>query len=139
MPRRVTELMGTVVSQVAAGDRHTLALVPSRNKLYAFGVGGSGQLGRGPASLDNAALPQMVQSPENSSFAASSVRLISAGGNTSWAVAATTAKSNESEQAGFRIRFSGLDPDFIRSVDPDPDSGRKKTHKGTKKLRNYLF
>jgi E3 ubiquitin-protein ligase HERC4 len=104
MPRRVTELMGTVVSQVAAGDRHTLALVPSRNKLYAFDVGGSGQLGRGPASLDNAALPQMVQSPENSSFAASSVRLISAGGNTSWAVTAT-AKSNESEQAGFRIRF----------------------------------
>jgi hypothetical protein len=64
----------------------------------------------------------MVQSPENSSFAASSVRLISAGGNTSWAVTAT-AKSNESEQAGFRIRFSGLDPDLIRSVDPDPDSG----------------
>jgi E3 ubiquitin-protein ligase HERC4 len=125
MPRRVTELMGTVVSQVAAGDRHTLALVPSRNKLYAFGVGGSGQLGRGPASLDNAALPQMVQSPENSSFAASSVRLISAGGNTSWAVTAT-AKSNESEQAGFRIRFSGLDPDLIRLVDPDPDSGGQK-------------
>ena len=39
-PRKIMELMGTVVSQIAAGDRHSLALVPSRGKLYAFGVGG---------------------------------------------------------------------------------------------------
>ena len=45
-PRKVMELMGTSVSQVAAGDRHTLAYIPSRAKLYAMGVGGSGQLGR---------------------------------------------------------------------------------------------
>ena len=54
VPRRVLELMGTEVSQVAAGDRHTLALVPSRNKLYAFGVGGSGQLGRETRMLTTA-------------------------------------------------------------------------------------
>jgi hypothetical protein len=123
---------------VAAGDRHTLALVPSRNKLYAFGVGGSGQLGRGPASLDNAALPQMVQSPENSSFAASSVRLISAGGNTSWAVTAA-AKANESEQAGcFGSGFLGLEPDLIRSVGSGSGFWRAKmTHKGTKKIEKF--
>jgi len=81
---RVLELMGTEISQVAAGDRHTLALVPSRSKLYAFGVGGSGQLGRGPAATENALLPQMVQD----SFASEPICLVAAGGNTSWAVTA---------------------------------------------------
>jgi E3 ubiquitin-protein ligase HERC4 len=94
MPRRIMELMGTVVSQVAAGDRHTLALVPSRNKLYAFGVGGSGQLGRGLVSMDNAALPQVVQGGDT--FDTETISLIAAGGNTSWAV--TSSKSQGRQQ-----------------------------------------
>jgi hypothetical protein len=32
-----------------------------------------------------------------------------------------------------------VDPDSIRSVDPDPDSGQKMTHKDRKKLRNFMF
>jgi E3 ubiquitin-protein ligase HERC4 len=114
LPRRVMELMGTVVSQVAAGDRHTLALVPSRNKLYAFGVAGSGQLGRGPASLENSTLPQMVQGGE--SFAAASVRLISAGGNTSWAVTATS-KFRESEKMIKTAAISLLTPAMLEKVE----------------------
>ena len=33
----------TFFSQIACGKRHTLALVPSRGRLYAFGLGGSGE------------------------------------------------------------------------------------------------
>ena len=78
LPRKVMELMGTLVTAVAAGDRHTLAHVPSRNKLYAFGVGGSGQLGRGSELTQNAAVPQIVNGLNGG------VARIGAGGNTSW-------------------------------------------------------
>lgn len=57
-PRQVMELMGTEVSQVACGKRHTLAFVPSRGRLYAFGLAGSGQLGS--ESTNNANTPQVV-------------------------------------------------------------------------------
>uniref|UniRef100_A0A8C6KQE4 HECT and RLD domain containing E3 ubiquitin protein ligase 3 n=1 Tax=Nothobranchius furzeri TaxID=105023 RepID=A0A8C6KQE4_NOTFU len=47
LPRRVLELMGTEVSQVACGRHHTLALVPSSSMVYAFGCNSQGQLGTG--------------------------------------------------------------------------------------------
>jgi hypothetical protein len=34
---------------------------------------------------------------------------------------------------------SGLDPDSIRSVDPDPDPGGQKRPAKVKKLRNCMF
>ena len=77
-PRKVMELMGTSVSLVAAGDRHTLAYIPSRGKLYAMGVGGSGQLGRGDITC-NTNLPQIVVGLEGRAVAS-----VAAGGNTSW-------------------------------------------------------
>uniref|UniRef100_A0A0K8RUC2 Putative E3 ubiquitin-protein ligase HERC3 n=1 Tax=Crotalus horridus TaxID=35024 RepID=A0A0K8RUC2_CROHD len=46
-PRRVLELMGSEVSQVACGRQHTLAFVPSSGMIYAFGCGTKGQLGNG--------------------------------------------------------------------------------------------
>ena len=76
LPRKILELMGTEVtacselcslvphcaavqvSLVAAGDRHSLAFVPSRGKLYGWGVGGSGQLGRAE-NRQNALLPSI--------------------------------------------------------------------------------
>ncbi|XP_059098839.1 probable E3 ubiquitin-protein ligase HERC4 isoform X1 [Tigriopus californicus] len=57
-PRQVMELMGTEVSQVACGKRQTLAFVPSRGRLYAFGLAGSGQLGSENTSNSNT--PQVV-------------------------------------------------------------------------------
>eukprot|EP00092_Neocalanus_flemingeri_P033110 GFUD01036005.1.p1 GENE.GFUD01036005.1~~GFUD01036005.1.p1 ORF type:complete len:1046 (+),score=311.60 GFUD01036005.1:157-3294(+) len=78
LPRKVLELMGTTVSQVATGDRHTLAFVPSRGKLYGFGVGGSGQLGRGELN-QNSPLPQIV-----GGLVGEQIGSIAAGGNTSW-------------------------------------------------------
>uniref|UniRef100_T1IPE6 HECT domain-containing protein n=1 Tax=Strigamia maritima TaxID=126957 RepID=T1IPE6_STRMM len=45
LPRKVIELMGSIVTQIACGRRHTLAYVASRGRIYSFGLGGSGQLG----------------------------------------------------------------------------------------------
>ncbi|XP_035993454.1 probable E3 ubiquitin-protein ligase HERC3 isoform X3 [Fundulus heteroclitus] len=47
LPRRVLELMGTEVSQIACGRHHTLALVASSCMVYAFGCNSHGQLGTG--------------------------------------------------------------------------------------------
>ncbi|XP_070545224.1 probable E3 ubiquitin-protein ligase HERC4 isoform X2 [Ptychodera flava] len=44
-PRKVFELMGSRVTQVACGRRHTLAYIPSVGRVYAFGLGANGQLG----------------------------------------------------------------------------------------------
>ncbi|XP_017842940.1 probable E3 ubiquitin-protein ligase HERC4 isoform X1 [Drosophila busckii] len=61
LPRMVMELMGSTISQVACGNRHTLALVPSRGRVYGFGLGSSGQLGtRSTKSINS---PQVVIGP----------------------------------------------------------------------------
>lgn len=57
LPKRVMELMGSVISQVACGRRHTVAFSPSSGKMYAFGSGGSGQLGLGDTSARNSPFP----------------------------------------------------------------------------------
>nr|XP_036876001.1 probable E3 ubiquitin-protein ligase HERC3 isoform X4 [Manis javanica]XP_036876002.1 probable E3 ubiquitin-protein ligase HERC3 isoform X4 [Manis javanica] len=46
-PRRVLELMGSEVTQIACGRQHTLAFVSSSGLIYAFGCGARGQLGTG--------------------------------------------------------------------------------------------
>ena len=61
IPRKIMELMGTEVSQVACGKKHTLVFVPSRDRVYSFGLAGSGQLGL--SDTRNAKTPQMVQGP----------------------------------------------------------------------------
>ncbi|XP_067008518.1 probable E3 ubiquitin-protein ligase HERC4 isoform X2 [Anabrus simplex] len=61
LPRKVLELMGSTVTQITCGRRHTLAFVPSRGRVYSFGLGGAGQLGtRSPIS---ASTPQVVLGP----------------------------------------------------------------------------
>lgn len=47
LPKKVVELMGSKVTQIACGRRHTLSYVPNSGRVYAFGLGGSGQLGIG--------------------------------------------------------------------------------------------
>ncbi|KAM4636375.1 putative E3 ubiquitin-protein ligase HERC4 isoform 2-T3 [Discoglossus pictus] len=49
-PRKVFELMGNIVTQIACGRQHTLAFVPSSGRIYSFGLGGNGQLGTGSTS-----------------------------------------------------------------------------------------
>uniref|UniRef100_A0A1B6KH92 HECT domain-containing protein n=2 Tax=Graphocephala atropunctata TaxID=36148 RepID=A0A1B6KH92_9HEMI len=89
LPRKVMELMGTTVTQVSCGRKHTLALVPSRGRIYAFGLGGAGQLGS-RAQL-NTSTPQVVVGPwlspsgvsilENNNISDYVVRRIYAGGD----------------------------------------------------------
>lgn len=58
---QVVELMGSTITQIACGRQHSLALVPSRGRVYSFGIGGSGQLGlRKPTSSTT---PQVVLGP----------------------------------------------------------------------------
>uniref|UniRef100_A0A1I8I8Q5 HECT domain-containing protein n=1 Tax=Macrostomum lignano TaxID=282301 RepID=A0A1I8I8Q5_9PLAT len=47
LPRRVADLMGSAVTQLACGHRHTLAYVASTGRIYAFGLASRGQLGIG--------------------------------------------------------------------------------------------
>ncbi len=61
LPRKIIELMGTEVSQIACGNKHTLAFIPTRGRLYAFGLGGSGQLGH--SAYTCATTPQVVHGP----------------------------------------------------------------------------
>ncbi|XP_058120620.1 probable E3 ubiquitin-protein ligase HERC4 isoform X2 [Anopheles coustani] len=61
LPRKVFELMGSKITQIACGRRHTLAFVPSRGKIYGFGLSGVGQLGIGMVGTFNT--PQIVRGP----------------------------------------------------------------------------
>lgn len=58
-PRLVAELWGSKVTQVACGRQHTVVLTEAQ-KMYSFGSGAQGQLGRGQDSL---AVPLPVQFP----------------------------------------------------------------------------
>ncbi|XP_030643542.1 putative E3 ubiquitin-protein ligase HERC3 [Chanos chanos] len=57
LPRRVMELMGSEVSQIACGRHHTLAFVPSSGLVYAFGCNVQGQLGTGTGIDSKCPLP----------------------------------------------------------------------------------
>ncbi|CAG9828985.1 unnamed protein product [Diabrotica balteata] len=61
LPRQVIELMGSTITQIACGRQHSLALVPSRGRVYSFGTGGCGQLGA--RKTTNASTPQVVLGP----------------------------------------------------------------------------
>ncbi|KAG0414101.1 hypothetical protein HPB47_008741, partial [Ixodes persulcatus] len=63
LPRRVSELMGSVITQLACGRCHTLVYGPRVGRVYAFGLGGAGQLGQG--SLTSTTLPCPVLGPWN--------------------------------------------------------------------------
>lgn len=78
LPRMIIELMGSTVSQIGCGRRHTLTYVPSRKRVYGFGLGGSGQLGSGKDCL-NSPLPQIVNFTSNESDLV--IRSIFAGGD----------------------------------------------------------
>ncbi|KAM9365582.1 putative E3 ubiquitin-protein ligase HERC4 isoform 2-T2 [Pholidichthys leucotaenia] len=60
-PRKVFELMGSVVTQIACGRQHTLAFTPSSRKMDSFGLGGNGQLGT--SSTWNRKSPTQVKGP----------------------------------------------------------------------------
>ncbi|XP_063047735.1 probable E3 ubiquitin-protein ligase HERC4 isoform X1 [Engraulis encrasicolus] len=60
-PRKVFELMGNVVTQIACGRQHTLAFISTSGKINSFGLGGNGQLGT--RSTCNRKSPALVKGP----------------------------------------------------------------------------
>ncbi|XP_034463858.1 probable E3 ubiquitin-protein ligase HERC4 isoform X2 [Hippoglossus hippoglossus] len=87
-PRKVFELMGSVVTQISCGRQHTLAFTPSSGKMDSFGLGGNGQLGT--RSTCNRKSPAPVKSPWVAGALADSekgccVKRIYAGGDQSFA------------------------------------------------------
>lgn len=62
LPRMIMELMGSTVTQIGCGRRHTLTFIPSRKRVYGFGIGGSGQLGAG-RECEKSSIPQSVSGP----------------------------------------------------------------------------
>ncbi len=59
LPRKIPDLMGSQVTQIACGRCHTLVYIASNKRLYSFGLGGNGQLGIGNCS--NQTSPNYVQ------------------------------------------------------------------------------
>ncbi|KAH3862509.1 probable E3 ubiquitin-protein ligase HERC4 [Dreissena polymorpha] len=61
VPKKVQELMGSTVTQVACGRCHTVAYVTDNGRLHSFGQGSNGQLGLEQSGL--VALPTNVKGP----------------------------------------------------------------------------
>ncbi|XP_019619950.1 PREDICTED: probable E3 ubiquitin-protein ligase HERC4 isoform X1 [Branchiostoma belcheri] len=61
LPRKVFELMGLEVTQLACGRMHTMAYVESSGRIYSFGLGGNGQLGS--SGTTNCNSPTTVEGP----------------------------------------------------------------------------
>ncbi|XP_078576873.1 putative E3 ubiquitin-protein ligase HERC4 isoform X2 [Branchiostoma floridae x Branchiostoma japonicum] len=61
LPRKVFELMGLEVTQLACGRMHTMAYVESSGRIYSFGLGGNGQLGS--KGTTNCNTPITVEGP----------------------------------------------------------------------------
>lgn len=59
-PRKIPDLMGSQVTQIACGRCHTLVYISSSKRLYSFGLGGNGQLGTSSETTVNTANPTCV-------------------------------------------------------------------------------
>ncbi|ESP04646.1 hypothetical protein LOTGIDRAFT_223779 [Lottia gigantea] len=129
LPRQVTELMGSDVTQIACGRRHTLAYVTASGRLYAFGLGGTGQLGNGTTS--NKTSPCRVSGPflppiKNNSMSVDVVdkdsviiKTIVAGGDSSFIISLDTKVNKQPDD--FRIHSSSnqilsLTPSVIQTI-----------------------
>ena len=52
LPRQLVDLMGSEVTQIACGRCHVLVYVGASQRLYSFGLAGSGQLGVGATNIN---------------------------------------------------------------------------------------
>jgi E3 ubiquitin-protein ligase HERC4 len=86
LPRKVPDLMGSEVTQIACGRCHILVYLSS-NRFYSFGLGGNGQLGIGAANLN-----KLTPSPVKISL--SNVKNLLPLNNSSNSVASSSSKSD---------------------------------------------
>jgi E3 ubiquitin-protein ligase HERC4 len=63
LPRKVLELMGSTVTQISCGRRHTLTYLTSAGKIYGFGLNAYNQLGLAKSNSAKTSLPQAVGGP----------------------------------------------------------------------------
>nr|XP_014095758.1 probable E3 ubiquitin-protein ligase HERC4 [Bactrocera oleae] len=61
LPRKVSELMGSTITQISCGAQHTLALVPSRGRVYGFGLGCIGNFGT--RKVNSCSVPHVIVGP----------------------------------------------------------------------------
>lgn len=114
-PRKVFELMGNVVTQIACGRQHTLAYTPLSGKMYSFGLGGNGQLG--VRTTSNRKSPAAVRGP--------------------WTPDNHNDNSPGSEQSCFiKTIYAGGDQSFAhyRTSNSSPVSSNDKTPNGQKTI-----
>ena len=104
LPRKVPDLMGSEVTQIACGRCHTLVYLSS-NRFYSFGLGGNGQLGSGAANLN-----KLMPSPVKVSL--SNVKNLIPLNNSSNSTSLSYSKSEKSELCLYSISAGG-DQSFI--------------------------
>lgn len=99
-PRKVFELMGSVVTQVACGKQHTIAFVPNSKQIFACGSGSLGQLGQG-VMVDSLKVPTIVKGPwqiqsGGGGLPASlcDIKQVAASGNQSFAILCTNSEES---------------------------------------------
>ena len=90
LPRKVADLMGSEVSQLACGRCHVLVYLSSSNRLYTFGLGSSGQLGIGLVNLNKTGSTliktDLVLSKTAKNDSDTALYLISSGGDQSFVI-----------------------------------------------------
>ncbi|XP_078139122.1 putative E3 ubiquitin-protein ligase HERC3 [Centroberyx gerrardi] len=95
-PRLVAELWGAKVTKIACGRHHTLVLTDSK-RVYSFGCGEQGQLGRGEGSHQSVPLPvQLAQDTTDGH----KIGNIYAGGNCSFAMCTFNEEVHEGSNSG---------------------------------------
>ena len=91
LPRKIVDLMGSEITQIACGRCHMIVYSSSNNRIYTFGLAGSGQLGNGsnvnissPSNVNaNLANPKNLSEKEQDSNILYS---ISAGGDQTFVI-----------------------------------------------------
>ncbi|XP_064173088.1 probable E3 ubiquitin-protein ligase HERC4 isoform X1 [Anguilla rostrata] len=121
-PRKVFELMGNVVTQIACGRQHTLAFIPSSGKIDSFGLGGNGQLGtrsacnrKSPAPVKGTWMSNNGPSaPSTDAHRSFSVKRIFAGGDQSFAHYSASQNSLDVRVPDPDRHIYTLNPDVIQ-------------------------
>lgn len=123
-PRKVFELMGSDVCQVACGSYHTLAVVGSQPNLYVFGNNESRQLGYEMKKVNENFVPNVLNGPWNQKSVywknrrSVSVKEVAAGGATSFlSISSSNASVNDFRLLSKRQQILTLSDELISKLD----------------------
>ncbi|XP_078139120.1 putative E3 ubiquitin-protein ligase HERC3 isoform X2 [Centroberyx gerrardi] len=131
-PRLVAELWGAKVTKIACGRHHTLVLTDSK-RVYSFGCGEQGQLGRGEGSHQSVPLPvQLAQDTTDGH----KIGNIYAGGNCSFAMCTFNEEVHEGSNSGSmdNVTQQSLDNVIDKWVSECNSKSWKKIQKEIKRM-----